>query len=71
MAKKRDNIIKEQYKKCFKFLNECSWYIVISLLIFSLTFIIGFIFPIFFEEEIKFFVENLIEKVKAILPPEK
>jgi len=65
MAKKRDNIIKEQYKKCFKFLNECSWYIVISLLIFSLTFIIGFIFPIFFEEEIKFFVENLIENLEG------
>jgi len=60
LRKKKENFIVGNYKKCYSFLNEISWYVVFALGIFMFTFLIGFSYPHFFEEEIKTFIQGLI-----------
>lgn len=45
-------------------MNECQWYVVFALGIFALMFLIGFIFPIFFRNEIFSFIAEMIEMLK-------
>lgn len=49
----------KSYKDSFKFLREARWYIVFALGVFSLFFIIGFLFPIFFNDIITKFLTEL------------
>jgi len=51
--------ISKNYSLCWKFLNESRWYIVFSVGIFALMFLIGLIFPYFFREEIFTFIANM------------
>ena len=53
------------YKKCWEFLNESRWFMVFAVGIFALTFLIGFIFPIFFREEIFSFIAQMIEMLEG------
>ena len=60
----RKKFLVKNYLKCWEFFKECRWYIVFALGFFSLLFIIGFAFPIFFREEIFGFItemNNVIE----------
>lgn len=57
------NFLIDNYSKCWKFLIECRWYNVFVTGIFSLLFLIGFTFPVFFRAEIILFIEELIELV--------
>jgi stage II sporulation protein M len=59
------NFLIDNYSKCWKFLIECRWYNVFVTGIFSLLFLIGFTFPVFFRAEIIIFVEELIELVEG------
>ena len=57
--------LSENYSACFKFFNEIRWYVVFSLGLFALFFIIGFIFPIFFKEEIFKFILEMLEMMEG------
>jgi len=59
------NFFTKNYKKCWKFTQESRWFIVFSLGLFSLTFLIGFAFPVFFRAEIFAFIEELILKLEG------
>ena len=59
------NFLIDNYSKCLKFLIECRWYNVFVTGIFSLLFLIGFTFPVFFRAEIIVFIEELIELVEG------
>ncbi|MCK5321471.1 stage II sporulation protein M [Candidatus Pacearchaeota archaeon] len=53
------------YLKCWKFLGECRWHIVFALATFALLFVIGFIFPIFFREEIFDFIAKITAMIEG------
>ncbi len=57
----KKNSIKKQYQESWKLLLRAKWYTVISIAIFSLAFIIGFIFPIFFKTQIQFMLKTMAE----------
>jgi stage II sporulation protein M len=59
------NFLIDNYSKCWKFLIECRWYNVFVTGIFSLLFLIGFTFPVFFRAEIIVFIGELIELVEG------
>lgn len=61
-----ESFLKRNYSLCKKFLEESRTQIKIALGIFLITFLIGFIFPIFFNEEIKLFVEEMLESFKSM-----
>jgi stage II sporulation protein M len=48
----KKDFFKENYSKCFKFFLTCKPYILFAAMLFFITAIIGFMFPIFFREEI-------------------
>ena len=56
--------ISKNYYLCWKFLNESRWHIVFSVGIFSLMFLIGFTFPLFFREEIFSFIAEMSEMIE-------
>jgi stage II sporulation protein M len=60
---KQKNFFAENYSKSWKFLREARWYVVFALGIFSLLFLIGFAFPIFFQMEIFNFLANLSSRL--------
>ena len=60
-----DNFFSKNYKKCWKFAQESRWFIVFTLGLFSLTFLIGFAFPVFFRMEIFAFIEELMLKLEG------
>lgn len=55
----------ENYRKCSKFAFECRWFFVFATGIFALMFLIGFIFPVFFREEIFNMIRLLILEVEG------
>lgn len=50
----------ENYSKCWKFGKECEWFFVFAFGLFSLMFLIGFAFPVFFREEIFMMLKELV-----------
>jgi len=58
--------LSDQYKKCWDFFRESRWHIVASLGIFALTFIIGFVLPVFFREEIFKFIADLTLSIEGL-----
>ncbi len=59
------NFFSKNYSLCWKFLNENRWYFVFATGIFALMFLVGFIFPIFFREEIFNFIAEMIEMIEG------
>lgn len=59
VKRKKENFLAGNYKKCFSFMEEIKWYFVFSVGLFSLFFLIGFIFPIFFREQIISIIADL------------
>jgi len=59
------NFFIRNYKKSWKFAQKSRWFIVFSLGLFSLAFLIGFAFPVFFRAEIFAFIEELILKLEG------
>jgi stage II sporulation protein M len=58
------NFLTKNYSACWKFLNETRWYVVFTLAIFAITFLIGFTFPIFFRTEILQFIADMIRMLE-------
>lgn len=57
---KRKNFIKENYSLCLRYLKEIRWYTVFSLGIFSLIFLVGFLFPFLFREKLISLISELM-----------
>ncbi|MFA5061319.1 MAG: stage II sporulation protein M [Candidatus Pacearchaeota archaeon] len=62
---KRKIFVKENYSLCLRYLREIKWHIVLSLGIFSFIFILGFLFPILFREEILSLISELMFLVEG------
>jgi stage II sporulation protein M len=56
----------ESYKECFSFLKQNQNFIWFALAIFLILFIIGLLFPIFYEGEIINFVRSLSDKISHL-----
>ncbi len=63
--KKRGFFI-ENYSKCWKFFLECRWFFVVALGLFSLFFLIGFAFPVFFRTEIIEMIKMLMAELEGL-----
>lgn len=57
--KKRD-FFARNYLACWNFLRESRWYVVFAFAVFMLTFLVGFLFPVFYRAEIFSFIAELI-----------
>tara|TARA_Y100000310_G_scaffold89035_1_gene86163 strand:+ start:1597 stop:2199 length:603 start_codon:yes stop_codon:yes gene_type:complete len=66
IKKERGNLFVRNYKKCWRFLQESSDYHIISLGVFCSFIIIGFAFPIFFQEKIFEFMRELLLQVQGL-----
>lgn len=55
----------KNYRSCWKFLNETRWFVVFAIGVFALTFLIGFVFPIFFREQIIKFIAQMVKALKG------
>jgi len=67
--KSKPNFWKGNYSKCIDFAREFKWHFVCGLGIFALFFLIGFVFPVFFIEEIVNFVlelEGMLEGMSTL-----
>jgi len=62
---KKQNFFIKNYSACWKFFQESRWFVVFALGIFSLFFIIGFIFPVFFRSEIFNFITKMLATLKG------
>jgi len=58
--------IKENYMQSWKFIKEGRNYFYLVTCLFILFAIIGFIFPVFFQEFIKKFIENISEQISGM-----
>jgi len=57
---KKQNFFIKNYSACWEFLNESKWHVVFAVGIFMLMFLIGFIYPFFFREQIFKWIEELV-----------
>jgi len=62
--KTRNGWIYENFIESIKYLKNIKNYFWFSLILFAVIGVIGFIFPIFFEEQIIGFIQDLIEKTQ-------
>ena len=58
MGKK--NFFVRNYSACWEFLKESRWHVVFALGIFLLLFLVGFVYPYFFREQIFSWIEELV-----------
>ena len=65
--KKETNFIKDNYKKCFTFFKESTPHIKFATILFFGIALIGFIFPIFFREQIFEIMRQMIEQLEGVL----
>ena len=61
----KSGFFSKNYSACWKFLNESRWYVVFAVGIFSLMFLVGFIYPMFFREQIFNFIEEIIKTLEG------
>jgi len=59
-------VLVENYRKSFEFMRECRWFFVGALGLFTLTFLIGFAFPVFFREEIIAMLKELVLSIEGL-----
>jgi stage II sporulation protein M len=64
--KNRNNIIYENFIIAWKYLKSIKNYILFSFLLFLVTILFGFFFPMFFHNEIKNLVSSLVEKTSGM-----
>tara|TARA_Y100000310_G_C20565942_1_gene755492 strand:- start:254 stop:844 length:591 start_codon:yes stop_codon:yes gene_type:complete len=65
MKKINEGFFAKNYNACWEFLIESKWYVVFSLGVFCAFIIIGFAFPIFFQEEIFKFMRELLLQIEG------
>jgi stage II sporulation protein M len=66
--KKRDKpgFFRKTYKECWSYLKETKNYIYSTLGLLILFFLMGFMFPVFFVEQIKDIIRNILEKTVGL-----
>lgn len=64
--KKKSNFIIDNYRKSWKFFKDSKNYVYVSLIIFFAFAIFGFIFPIFFKQEIAKLIQSLVGKIAGL-----
>jgi len=57
---RKQGFFARNYSACWKFLNESKWHVVFAMGVFMLVFLVGFIYPFFFREQIFVWIEKLI-----------
>lgn len=62
--KNRKGFFKDNYIKCWKFLKEVRYYVYCSILLFLVFAVIGFVFPVFFREQIADFIKSLVFSIE-------
>ncbi len=62
---KEENFLRSNYRKSFRFLRQSSSYISAAVAIFFIIGIFGFMFPIFFQEDITKFVEQTKDRFEG------
>ncbi len=65
-GKKKENFLKKQYKESWKYIKESRNYIFIIVGIFLIFSVIGFLFPVFFVEQIQKLLQELIDKTAGL-----
>ncbi len=65
-SKKDDCFIFRNFNLSLKYLNEIKNYVWFSLAVFLVFGLIGFLFPVFFEEQILNLIKELIEKTEGL-----
>jgi len=63
--KKLSEFFSKNYSLCWKFLNESRWYFVFAIGVFAFMFLLGFVYPMFFREEIFSFIAEMIEMLEG------
>ena len=63
---KRKNFFIRNYLKCWSFAKDSKWFFVFVFGLFSLTFLIGFAFPVFFRAEIFELIEMLMLELEGL-----
>ncbi|MCH7850866.1 MAG: stage II sporulation protein M [Nanoarchaeota archaeon] len=58
-------LLEKNYFKVFDFFYECKWYMVFAFGLFSLFFLIGFTFPIFFRAEIFSMLQEMVSQIES------
>lgn len=48
------------------YLNEIKWYSVFAFSVFAIAFIVGFSYPVFFREEIRAFIEEMLKSLQGM-----
>jgi len=62
---KKRNFFKENYSKCWGYIDQTKWYVVASLGLFAIAFLIGFAYPEFFKDKIAEFIADMINSLKG------
>ncbi len=57
-------MIKNNYKKIWKYLKECKLHILIILTLFIISLVIGFLFPVFFVDLINDLIQKLMQQTQ-------
>lgn len=63
---KKENFLKENYNEVFGFIKKSKNYIYTITILFIASFFIGYFFPVFFSEEIKNFIKDLLERTENL-----
>jgi stage II sporulation protein M len=58
--------IKKEYKQSWNYIGECKIHILIIVLLFLASVLLGFLFPVFFVDFIKKFIEEIIKKTGGL-----
>ena len=58
--------LKDNFHKCEKFFSESKVYILSAVAVFFATAVIGFVFPVFFREEVGVIMQQMAEKIQGL-----
>jgi len=61
--KRKENFFLGNYKKCWNFLRESKKFIYFTIAVFCIFYLIGYLFPYFFKEEIARLIQALASKI--------
>ncbi len=63
--KKNKTTLKDEYKRCWRFLKESKFYLILSTTLFSISILAGILFPMF-EEEIFKLIQEMILRFEGL-----
>lgn len=66
IIRKTDNFLYENFKLALAYLKESKKYVWVSFILFIITAVFGYFFPIFFKEEVIRVIENLVDQTAGL-----